>query len=171
MKPETMKVATDEAVPMTTKEDLIEELRLKKDQLKDKRARLDGGFSPILRRDYMPIDKEIERIEKIIRMRTIEIQYDVPLQPKYAHEQNDEWRGLRKGFLTEEMDDMKKGLDNLKTQREKIFEEIKQLELRTQVIKKVLEETNIPSEKPIKPVKEEVTEEPKEVVEEPQEEQ
>ena len=110
--------------------ELEEELKIKKDQLKDKKARLNGGFSPFIKRDYLPIGKEIENISKVIRMRELETSNDEPIDPKFKFELNEEWRNLRRGFQIEETDKIKAVFEKLKTDRETISSDIEQLETR-----------------------------------------
>ena len=111
------------------KVDLIEELESKKQELADRQCRIKGGTHPRLGREIAPIDKEIEKREKIIRMREIEIERDAPNEAmtKYNYENNEEWRGLRRWFMKEELEGMKKQLEAVKEQKKTCEEDIPRL--------------------------------------------
>jgi len=109
--------------------ELIEELNSKKMELADRETRLTGGKHPRLNKIIPPIDEEIETLSKVIRMRGIEIERDAPNEAmtKYNYESNEEWRELRKFFLTKELKQMKNSLEQVKEQKVKCEEDIPKL--------------------------------------------
>lgn len=135
-KADTVKVVTDEVVMTTVKDGLINELGNKRNLLKDKEARLNGG--QFLNQNYLPIDKEIDRLGRILKMKEIEIQKDAPSSVKYAYEEDVEWMTLRRGFAQEELDDGKKRLIFLMEHKEKLIKEVEELKARIKVLEKEL---------------------------------
>ena len=118
------------------KDELLEELRLKKEQLADKKARLEGTHSPLLKREYLSIDKEIERMQKAVSMREIEVQKDAPINPKYMFEQDDRWRELKRSFAVEELEQFRKQVEILKEQKEQILKDVEELTVRVAELEK-----------------------------------
>ena len=112
------------------KEEYKAELKIKQDQLADHKARLNGGFSPILKKEIMSIDNEVARFKKIIRMRELEMQMDTKVNPTFAYETNAEWIEIRRSFEKEEHEKLKKTLTLLAEQKEKVIKEIAELETR-----------------------------------------
>lgn len=120
-------------------EELKQELKLKIDHLEDKEARLNGGkVSPLVKREYMAIGKEIARMEKIIQMREIELREDLPITPKYQFETNSDWMELKRSFVSEELDQLKETHSKLVKQEEEIKEEISELTKRIEEIRVIL---------------------------------
>ena len=136
----SVKVKTDEQMAKTTNAELVEELKLKKDQLKDAKARLNGGFSPTAQRDVLAVDDELEKLERFIEMREIEVQYEAPMEAncRYRFESNSRWRELRKTFVVEEIDKMKEQKAGLVGQREAIEKDIPILQNRIMELQKKL---------------------------------
>ena len=118
------------------KDELVEELKLKKEQLADKKARLEGTKSPLLKRDYLSIDKEIERMQKAVSMREIEVQKDAPINPKYMFEQDDRWREMKRSFAVEELEQFRKQVEILKEQKEQILKDVEELTVRVAELEK-----------------------------------
>ena len=93
----------------------LEEVKIELDQvqeqIKDKQARLLGGYSPIIKREYMSIAKELERLNLITEMKKIELSRDNPLRPKFGFENDARWREIAKVFKQEEIDNFEKRIE------------------------------------------------------------
>ena len=134
--PKTMKPVTDEKVAKTTKEDLMQELRVKEETLDAHKLRLNGGFSSKIGREVMSINDELKRIKRLIDIRMIEIQKDGPLQPRYIFENDDNWRKLQRELKMEEINNLKRTIDLVKEQKAKIEKDAPELKARIEVLKK-----------------------------------
>lgn len=107
-----------------------EELKLKKQQLGSKLSRLNGGMCPITKREFLPIDDEIERVRRIGEMKYLEATDDNPITPKYGFETRDSYRENRRWFILEEHKMIQKTLKNLKDQKFDVSEEVPLLKAR-----------------------------------------
>lgn len=112
------------------KEEAQQELKVKKKELKEKEARLSGGFSETLKRDYMAIDKEIEAWKDLIEMKTIEIDNFELINPTFKFETLARWIELRKMPELEKLENMKQTLIKVEEQKNKLPVEIESLKER-----------------------------------------
>lgn len=124
------------------KEDLREELKVKRTNLKNHIARLEGGFYKIGEKtlEVSPIDQEIKSRERDVRLGTIEIDNFKPLTPYFAFETMSEWQNLRKEKMKEVVDKNKEILNKVLAQKETILKEIPGLKTRINEIEKELGE-------------------------------
>jgi len=134
----SVKVKTDEQQMNTTNAELQEELNLKKTQLKDCEARLNGGFCPSMQKDLRSVDDELEEAETVVEMQEIQISKDAPLTPKYTYEQDDRWRELQKKGVLKIIEGNKKHIKTLKEQKETITKDLPILKARIAELEKKL---------------------------------
>ena len=132
----SIKPATDKVKKQ--KEELQLELTCKEETLDSHKVRLSGGINKKVKREVMSIDKELERTNLIIEMRMIEIQKAGPLRPNFIYENDSRWREIKNKFQLEEVDNMKKAVNAIKEQKEKILKEIPELEAEIKVLKEKL---------------------------------
>ena len=135
----SVKEVTDEKVGRPVDQELVDELKVKERQLEENKARLEGGFSKSLGRNYMPLDEEIVEMDRKVRMMEIQIKYDDPINPTYRFEREDEWRELNRQGARKAIIQAKKVLETLTDQKEKITKDIPELEARVGAIKAEIE--------------------------------
>lgn len=125
-----------------------EELKIKKDQLTDKLARLNGGFSPILQKVVSSVDKDIVFLSKEIEMKEIELAKNRPITPYFEFETDQRWLNLRNEFNLENVKNRKILLDNVKKQKESVKQEIPLLLKRINELETILnlEKTKLENE-------------------------
>lgn len=137
------------------KADLIVELDVKRTQLRNNNARINGGKIRVGNAgivDVQPIDLEIKQRKKEVRMREIELQYDQPLNAVYQYEKNDEYREILKDIKTKGkggLEDRKKLLALIEEQKQTVLTETPLIQKRINEIeeKMELEKTNFLSAK------------------------
>ena len=158
MHPETMRVATEELPVATAVADLREELSYKRKQVQDKKARLDGGFSPIIQRDYKAIDVEIADIKVLVEIKKIERDNFVPLRPEWKYQEHSRWLEINTMKIQEIVNDLEAHLNILENQKKTINFDIAQLEARILILNKLINDWKGDEEVKITPVKDEPAE-------------
>lgn len=135
-----IKEVTDEKVTKTMNTELEDELKVKLENLKNCKTRLNGGKYQLGNeiRTIPPIDEEMKDRKRTIRMSEIEIANDGPMHARWQYENHPEWRMLKKEILQQKLDAMKKVLEDVRKQKEKIVEDIPQFKARINEIEKEL---------------------------------
>lgn len=139
MKPETVKVQTDEKKESTTNKDLRDELAVKLADLKDKEIRINGGMNPMLKKLIPPIDEEIRIRERGIEKSEIMLSSSAPINPKFAYENHPRYRAMCDEETKEELDGLKKILEDVKKQKVEVLKSIPELQARINELEKKLD--------------------------------
>lgn len=137
--------------------ELRQELSVKSNTLKNHRARLDGGVINLggKQMQVLSCDVELQRIEREIKLKEIERQLFIPLQPEWRFQADDQWRELQKSMIKEDLDEKTKIKKQVEYQKKQIESEIPKLEERIEEIKKELagkEDAKPKKEVKVKPV-------------------
>lgn len=145
VKPKTLSAAPDAAQAKTTKKELMEELKVKQSQLAANKARLEGGTCPTQGVPVTSIDEEKRLRERAIRKLELEMQYDMPVNPKYRFEQEQAYRDILNEEKTEIVKQQKEIMEKIEKQKEWILKSNKECEARVEALKKEINMT--PEEK------------------------
>lgn len=107
---------------------LKDEIEYKKLDLEEKKVRLNGGFSKTLKKEIISCSEEIDRLNRIIEMRNIELEKNKPSNPKYEYESDERWMEIKKYFDSEELERMQEHLKRVEEQKTQILKDIPVLE-------------------------------------------
>lgn len=120
--------------------ELKEELKVCETNLKNNKARRDGGFINVGKQKHylLPIDEEIRRIERDVQMAEIEINELVPMTPYWRFEVNEQWREMNKEKRREALEGEIRKLDMVKKQKIDVVDQISKLKVRIEEIKRGL---------------------------------
>ena len=125
---------------MKTKErnELLEELKTKKNNLEEFEARIEGGVSKAMKRNYMPIDKEIIKLTRDARLMELEVMNNKPVNPHFEFERLDEYINLRRTEGKEMVENIKNILEKVNQQKVDIERQIPEFKARINEIEKKL---------------------------------
>lgn len=121
------------------KKELMEELKTKKVNLEEYEARMNGGYSKAMKRNYMAIDKEIRKMERDARLMELEIMNNKPVTPHFEYERLDEYQELRREEGKEIIANLREILEKVKQQKVDIQRQIPELKARINEIEKMLD--------------------------------
>jgi len=120
------------------KKDSKDELNAKYNELIEKEARINGGYSKLLQRNYLGIDLEMEVTDHGIQIKQIELEQFIPLTPYWRYELDERWVELQKKGLSKDLEQRKANLEKIKQQKEEIFASIPKLKKRINELEKEL---------------------------------
>lgn len=120
------------------KRELEEELKLKRIQLEEDEVRMNGGFSPTLKKEVMAIDKELIDLANHIEVKTIEKEEFYPVNADWGFQKNPIWLEFNKKKIQEIIDQMELTQRKILDQKNKIELEIPELRARIKELETLL---------------------------------
>ena len=125
---------------MKTKErkELLVELNTKRSNLEELEARMSGGYSKAMKRNYMKLDKELAKMTRDARLMELEIMNNKPVNPHFEYEKLDEYQTLRRAEGREQIENLKEIIEKVKQQKVDISRQIPEFKARINEIEKSL---------------------------------